>query len=288
MDSIRLLNQALAYLDDHLEDEIDYREVEKIAGCSEYHFRRMFSYLAGISLSEYLRRRKMTCAVNDLKNNAKIMDVAIKYGYSSADTFTRAFQATHDVLPSEARNNIVLKAYPKMTFQLAIQGGNEMNYRIIEKEQFKIVGFKKRVPIVFNGVNPEIQQMYSLLTLEIITQLKSLSNIEPKGMISASTNFSENRMEQEGSLDHYIGVATTHENIENFECLDVEKGTWAVFESIGVFPETLQNIWGRIYSEWFPTSGYESINGPEIVWHESPDTTNPNYKSEIWIPVRKI
>lgn len=288
MDSIRLLNRALAYIDDHLEDEIDYREVEKIACCSEYHFRRMFSYLAGISLSEYIRRRKMSCAVIDLKSNAKIIDVAMKYGYSSADTFTRAFQATHDVLPSDARSTMVLKAYPKMTFQLAIQGGNEMNYRIVEKEQFNIVGFKKRVPIVFNGVNPEIQKMYGLLTPELIGQLKGMSNIEPRGMISASTNFSENRMEQKGSLDHYIGVATTNDNLENFDSLKVEKCTWAVFESIGAFPETLQNIWGRIYSEWFPSSGYESINGPEIVWHESPDTTNPNYKSEIWIPVKKI
>lgn len=289
MDSISSMNRALVYIENHLSDEIDYQEVAQIANCTEYHFRRMFSTLAGISLSEYIRRRKMSCAAMDLRNEEnRIIDVAIKYGYGSADAFSRAFQATHGVLPSDARNNAVLKAYPKMTFQLAIHGGKEMNYRIIEKEQFKIVGFKKRVPIIFNGVNPEIQKMYGLLTPEIIFELKSMSNLEPQGMISASVNFSEDRMDEKGELDHYIGVATTNETMSQYDSLDVPTGTWAVFESIGVFPETLQNIWGRIYSEWFPTSGYESINGPEIVWHESPDTSNPNYKSEIWIPVRKI
>jgi len=162
-----------------------------------------------------------------------------------------------------------------------------MNYRIIEKEPFRLVGFKKRVPIVFNGVNPEIVKMYELLTPEVIVQLKSLSNIEPAGIISASTNFYEGRMDEKGELDHYIGVATVSRDIGDFDVLEVESNTWAVFESIGPFPETLQNIWGRIYSEWFPSSGYESVNGPEILWNENPDMRNSKYRSEIWIPVKK-
>lgn len=162
-----------------------------------------------------------------------------------------------------------------------------MNYRIVEKGPFKIVGFKKRVPIIFNGINPEIAKMAELLTPDIVKQLKALSNVEPKGIINASANFSEGRMEEKGELDHYIGVATTSGETSEFDVLEVEAGTWAVFESIGPFPETLQNIWGRIYSEWFPSSGYEAAEGPEILWNESPDTKNPNYRSEIWIPVKK-
>jgi len=289
MDSISYMNRAMSYIEDHLTDEIDYSEISRIAYCSEYHFRRMFSFLSGISLSEYIRRRRLTLAAPDLKDrDLRIIDVAVKYGYSSADSFTRAFHSMHGILPSEARNeNIQLKAYPRMTFQLSIKGGCEMNYRIVEKEKFKLVGFKKRVPIVFQGVNPEIAKMTELLTPDVIKQLKSISNVEPIGIISASTNFSEERMEEAGELDHYIGVATSKNGITEFDVLEIDASTWAVFESFGPFPETLQNVWGRIYSEWFPSSGYETAKGPEILWNESPDTSNPKYRSEIWIPVKK-
>jgi len=289
MDSLSSLNNALSYIEEHLTEDIDFNQLAKIALSSEYHFKRMFSFLSGISLSEYIRRRRLTLAALELKNSdLKIIDVAVKYGYGSADSFSRAFNVMHGILPSEARRECArIKAYPRMTFQLSIQGGCEMNYRIVEKEPFKLVGFKKRVPIIFNGVNPEIAKMYELLTPEVIARLKALSNIEPSGIISASTNFSEGRMEEKGELDHYIGVATSSNDIDGFDTLEVTTHTWAVFESIGPFPETLQNIWGRIYSEWFPSSGYESVDGPEILWNESKDTSNPKYRSEIWIPVKK-
>jgi AraC family transcriptional regulator len=289
MDSLSRMNKALAYIEEHLTEDIDYCEVAKIAHCSEYHFKRMFSFLSGIGLSEYIRRRRLTLAALDLKDtNLRIIDVAVKYGYDSADSFSRAFHSIHGILPSEARSeNAQVKAFPRMTFQLSIKGGCEMNYRIVEKGPFKVVGFKKRVPIVFEGVNPEIAKMTELLTPEVVKQLKALSNVEPTGIISASINFSEGRMEEKGMLDHYIGVATSSDKIGKFDVLKVEAGTWAVFESIGPFPETLQNVWGRIYSEWFPSSGYEAVEGPEILWNESPDTGNPKYRSEIWIPVKK-
>lgn len=289
MDSLSSMNNALTYIESHLTEVIDFKELSKIALCSEYHFKRMFSFLSGISLSEYIRRRRLTLAALELKDsNLRIIDIAMKYEYGSADSFSRAFYSVHGILPSEARNESAqIKAFPRMTFQLSIQGGCEMNYRIVEKEPFRLVGYKKRVPMVFSGVNPEITKMYELLTSEVIVQLKSLSNIEPAGMISASTNFSEGRMDEKGELDHYIGVATTSSDVGDFDELEVESNTWAVFESIGPFPETLQKIWGRIYSEWFPSSGYESVNGPEILWNESTDLHNPKYRSEIWIPVKK-
>jgi len=289
MDSLKSMNNALAYIEEHLTEEIDYSKISKIAYCSEYHFKRMFSFLSGISLSEYIRRRRLTLAALDLKDkDLRIIDVAVKYGYNSADSFSRAFHSLHGILPSEARSeNTQLKAYPRMTFILSIQGGCEMNYRIVEKEAFKLVGFKKRVPVIFKGVNPEIAKMTELLTPEVIKQLKVISNVEPTGIISASTNFSEGRMEERGELDHYIGVATSSDETAEFDVLKIDACTWAIFESIGPFPETLQNVWGRIYSEWFPSSGYEAVEGPEILWNESPDTESPKYRSEIWIPVKK-
>ncbi|KOR80258.1 AraC family transcriptional regulator [Peribacillus frigoritolerans] len=289
MDSLKNMNGAIKFIEENLTNEIDFKEVARLAYCSEYHFKRMFSFLAGISLSEYIRRRRLTLAAFELKNsNIKVIDIAIKYGYSSPDSFARAFQHLHGITPSEARSNgHSLKAYPPMSFQLSIKGGNEMNYRIEEKEAFHIIGIKKRVPIIFNGVNPEIASMWKSLDEKTINELKNLSNVEPLGLLSASANFSEGRLEEKGELDHYIGAATTRECPDNLTQLNVDASTWAVFEAVGPFPQTLQNVWGRIYSEWFPSSNYEQREGPEILWNENKDLTSPTFRSEIWIPVMK-
>ena len=162
-----------------------------------------------------------------------------------------------------------------------------MNYRIEEKEAFRIVGISKRVPIVFNGVNPDIAAMYQQLTPELIETIKGVSNVQPLGIISASAHFSEERMEEKGELDHYIGAATTQVAPEGLACLEVPASTWAVFTAVGPFPSTLQDVWGRIYAEWFPSSDYELSEGPEMLGNEHKDVTLPQYKSEIWIPIRK-
>ncbi|RCX23373.1 AraC family transcriptional regulator [Fontibacillus phaseoli] len=289
MDLLKSMNRAMNYLEQHLTDDIDMLEVAKIACCSEYHFKRMFSFLAGIPLSEYIRRRRLTLAALELRNSGlRIIDVAVKYGYSSPDSFTRAFTGLHGVNPSEARDNgSLLKAYPQMTFQLTIKGGSEMNFRVVEKDAFRIAGIMKRVPIIFEGVNPHMASMWESLTEEKINRLKQLSDVEPVGLISGSTNFSEGRMEEKGGLDHYIGVATTKECPDDFVALEVSASTWAVFEAVGPFPSMLQEVWGRIYSEWFPSTGYEATEGPEILWNEHKDLTDPAFRSQIWIPVKK-
>ncbi|NMO94246.1 AraC family transcriptional regulator [Paenibacillus lemnae] len=289
MDWLGDLNRALQYIEENLEEDIDLKEAARLAHCSDYHFSRIFSFLAGISLSEYIRRRRLTLAAFELQaGDLRVVDVAVKYGYTSADAFSRAFQALHGISPSLVKSHAPsLIAYPRMTFQLTVQGGNAMNYRIVEKEAFRIAGIMKRVPIQFDGVNPEIASMWKSLTTEDIELLKKLSNIEPQGLISASVNFSEGRMEEKGELDHYIGAATSKECPENFSTLEVPALTWAVFEAVGPFPETLQHVWGRIYSEWFPSASYELARGPEMLWNEGKDVSSPQYRSEIWIPVIK-
>ncbi|MCO7124390.1 AraC family transcriptional regulator [Sporolactobacillus shoreicorticis] len=289
MDSLRRMNCAMDYIEAHLTETINYQEAARRACCSEYHFKRMFSFLAGIPISEYIRRRRLTLAAFELRDSRKVIDVAVNYGYTSADAFTRAFHSLHGITPSEAMNTAKsLKAFPRMTFQVTIQGVSEMKYRIVEKDAFRIVGLKKRVPIIFNGVNSEIEAMWRSLDEQKIKILKGLANIEPSGIISASTNFSEGRMEEKGALDHYIGAATTKECPDPFASLEVAAATWAVFEAVGPFPDALQDVWGRIYSEWFPSSDYEAVEGPEILWNESKDTTSSKFKSEIWISVKRI
>ncbi len=135
MDSLERMNQALAYIEESLADEVDFKQVGRLALCSEYHFRRMFSFLAGVTLSEYIRRRRLTLAAFDLVHqDVRVIDLAVKYGYTSPDAFARAFHTFHGVNPAEAKSSgQALKAYPRMTFQLTIQGGNEMNYRLEQK-----------------------------------------------------------------------------------------------------------------------------------------------------------
>ncbi|MNW25428.1 Transposon Tn10 TetD protein [compost metagenome] len=289
MDSLGQLNKALDYIEAKLTESVDYKEVARIACCSEYHFTRMFSFLAGVPLSEYIRRRRLTLAASELSGgDTRIIDVALKYGYTSPDSFTRAFQALHGITPSEARvHGQQLKAFPRMTFQLTIRGGSEMNYRLEDKEAFRIIGIKKRVPIIFHGVNPDITAMYATLTPAWIAEIKELSNMEPTGLISASAHFSDGRMEEKGELDHYIGAATTGHAPEGMDHLEVSASTWAVFTAVGSFPAALQETWGRIYAEWLPSSDYELGEGPEMLWNEHKDTSSPEYKSEIWIPVHK-
>jgi AraC family transcriptional regulator len=164
LDTLKQVNLAMSYIEANLGGEIDFREAARLACCSEYHFRRMFSFLASLSLSEYVRRRRLTKAALELQEfeHVKIIDLAIKYGYDSLDSFARAFQAMHGITPSEARKKgAALKAFPPMTFQLTIKGGIEMDYRIVEKEAFQIAGIKKRITLIHEGVNPQMDEMWA-------------------------------------------------------------------------------------------------------------------------------
>lgn len=120
MDWFERMNGAMSYIEDHLASEIDYEEAARIACCSSYHFQRMFSFITDVTLSEYIRRRRLTLAAFELqKGSGRVIDVALKYGYDSPNSFTRAFQSLHGVTPSLARDEgVQLKAYPRMSFQL--------------------------------------------------------------------------------------------------------------------------------------------------------------------------
>ena len=286
MNSLTQMNLALEWLEEHLTEEIDFRRLACVAACSEYHFRRMFSTLAGMPLGEYIRRRRLSVAVEALKNgNAQIVDLALQYGYESPDSFRKAFRTMHGVNPSQVRKpGVKTKAFAPITFRLTVLGGVELEYRIVEKQAFYIVGFKQRVTSIFRGVNPQMAPILKKLTPAIIGELKSLCDIEPKGMLSISANFAE-RTTEGSELDQYIGVATTKTPPPGYDVLAVESGTWAVFSCVGPFPDALQETWAKIYAEWFPTSGYELTGGPEMLWNESPDTTKKDYKSEIWVSV---
>jgi AraC family transcriptional regulator len=289
MDTLKQFNLAMQYIEAHLADEIDFDVVARLACCSEYHFRRMFATLAGLGLSEYIRRRRLSQAALILRQtDDRVIDVAVKFGYDSADAFARAFQALHGVAPSQARlSSTSIKVIPPMTFQLTIGGGDAMEYRIIEKAAFYIVGLHKRVKLLYRGVNPEIAAMWELLSEADIETLDHLSEGEPGGLVNASVSFAADR--SEGSLfDHYIGVVTTQaDSTGKWAVVAVPASTWVVFTSRGTFPDALQTVWERIFTEWLLSSDYELADGPELLWAGTEEFEDSDFHAEIWIPVVK-
>ncbi|MGH2318493.1 AraC family transcriptional regulator [Planococcus sp. SE5232] len=284
---LKHMNEALRYIEDHLDGDIDFTKVATIAGVSEFHFRKMFSYLSGIGLSSYIRSRRLSEAAIDLQREQRVLDVAVKYGYDSADGFSRAFREWSGMSPSEVKNSGRFKAFPRLTFQLTIQGGMDMECRIAEKDAFKLVGIKKRVPIVFEGPNPEIMKMGKSITGEQRGQLQQWHNTDVQTVVNASLNFDDGRLEEKGQLDHLVGSITTLESdFEGFDIVEVPAGSWAIFSLEGPFPQKLQDTWGKIFSDWLPSSNYELVDGPEISFNGDMSDLQ-NVYSEIWIPVKK-
>lgn len=276
------------YIESHLYDEIDYNELERITGTSVYHFRRMFSFLSGMTLGEYVRNRRLSNATFDLLHEGmSVTETAFKYGYESVDGFSRAFREWSGINPSEVKKKNMLKAFPKLSFQLTIQGGINMDYRIEKKEAYKIVGVKKRVPIQFEGENQEIIKLAKSITPEQRKKLHSYANMEPNQVVNASYNLEEGCMEEKGSLDHMIGFLTTKElDFDGFEVVEVPALTWAIFSSKGEFPKVMQETWAKIASEWLPASDYELVDAPNISFTGDLSDRN-NVYSEIWFAVKK-
>lgn len=279
MDTLENMKQAIDYIESNLDGEIEYARIAQIALCSQYHFQRMFGFLIGVPLSEYIRRRRLTLAAFDLQNgDEKIIDIALKYGYNSPDSFSRAFIAMHGIIPSKAREKgISLKAYPRITFSLSLKGVVEMNYRIEQKDSFAIVGIKQRFSHV-EGLGENIGKMWQETPAETIGQIAGLGD----GLVGVYSG-----MYEDNTTDYYIAAITEKACPETLSKLEIPTLTWAVFEITGPMPTAMADIWGRIFSEWFPTSGYEHAEAPEVEWYSNGDLSSSDYKSEIWIPVIK-
>ncbi|WP_010651546.1 AraC family transcriptional regulator [Oceanobacillus massiliensis] len=285
---LKSMNEALDYIESHLDGEIDYSELERITGTSVYHFRRMFSFLSGMTLGEYVRNRKLSNATFDLLHEGmSVTETAFKYSYESVDGFSRAFREWSGINPSEVKKKNMLKAFPKLSFQLTIQGGINMDYRIEKKQAFKIVGLKKRVPIQFEGENQEIIKLAKSITPEQRKRLHSYANMEPNQVVNASYNLDDGWKEEKGSLDHMIGFLTTKEkDFDGFEVVEAPALTWAIFSSKGEFPKVMQETWAKIASEWLPSSDYELVEAPNISFTGDLSDSN-NVYSEIWFAVKK-
>lgn len=284
MEWLKNLSTAIDYIEDNLDNDISYDEAAQIACCSPFYFQRLFSYVSGISLSEYIRRRRMTQAAFELqRTNAKVIDIALKYGYTSPTSFNRAFQSVHNIPPTAARNlGSTLNAYPAIRFSVQITGGNAMAYHIAEKYPMRMVG--GRIPLSTDmeenyRIIPEFWK--SVLSSNLFSEICVLSNQSPKGILGVSVYESPQR------IFYYIAVATDAPVSPDMFEFEIPAATWVVFENNGFFKENVQSVFKRFYTEWLPFSGYEYAELPDIEVYPVCEETPISGHSEVWIAINK-
>jgi AraC family transcriptional regulator len=285
---VKDLNRMIDYIEEHLTDDLSLERLSEDFGIADYHLRMTFFYLSGMTLSGYIKKRKLSEANKDLLDGEKVTDVAFKYGYQSIDGFSRAFKKWSGFLPSEVTKKGLSKMFPKLSFVITVKGGINMEYRIVDKPAFNLVGVSKRVPMQFEGINNEIVKLAESITEEQREEMHSLQNIEPYEIVNASYDADANFLKEEGELTHLIGVLTTKNQVsDRLEKVPVEACTWAVFPNEGPFPSSLQETMARTYSEWLPSSNYQVIDAPTFSFTKMDKEKKDYAYSEIWIPVRK-
>ncbi len=193
---IQELNRLMTYIEERLTQEISLAEAAKTMGLSEYHLKRTFSFIAGISLVEYVRNRRLALANSDLIKGESVTEVAFKYGYQSVEGFSRAFREWSGFLPSEIIKNQFQKSFPPLSFYINVKGGVSMDFKIEEKPTFNLVGVSKRVPIQFEGTNKVVQELAQSMTEKQRTEMRKLGNMYPNQVLNASYAFDEGRMEE--------------------------------------------------------------------------------------------
>ncbi len=289
LEIIKDINNAIEYIEDNLGSNISIDEIAKVAFTSRYHFQRMFHALTGVTLTEYIRNRRLTLAGEELSSkDVKIIDVAAKYGYESPDAFTKAFQRLHGSTPSTIKKgNTRLKSFPKLSFQISIKGECEINYRIVKQDEFKFFGVDFLTTLIDNALYKEIPEFCDKIW-EDGTHLKInefLGYSKMNMLYGIHYDFKE-----DGSRKYMMGWKVPDKDIPNeYKIVNIPSCTWAVFDGRGDNLNTLviADLWRLIYSEWFPSSGFEQIEGPCIEKYFWDDDQYINYSCELWIPVKR-
>ncbi|MCI9506460.1 MAG: AraC family transcriptional regulator [Oscillospiraceae bacterium] len=279
MDWITGLNKTMDYIEAHLSGEIDYEQLARLACCSSYHYQRMFAYMAGVSLGEYIRRRRMSVAAADLQGGEKVLEVALKYGYQSPTAFNRAFQSVHGLPPSALRETgASVKAFPPLHFTITIKGVEQMEYRIEKRGPFRVVG-------VSTAIDKDMEKNFDKIPLfwgqaaadGVIEKLAGMMDAQPMGILGVCACTGEEEWR------YWIAAASTRQDAA-LEEFTVPAAVWAVFPGSGT-NQSIQELERRVLTEWLPSSGYEYGNAPDIEVYLNADPQDSKY--EVWIPVVK-
>nr|WP_167953391.1 AraC family transcriptional regulator [Brevibacterium marinum] len=268
---------------------IDVERLSARLGTTEYHLRRMFSSLAGMPLSVYIRRRRMTVAAADVLAGHDLLGIAVRFGYGSTEAFGRAFRAVHGAGPSEIRRNGgPLRSQSTIRFRLTIEGSSSMDTRITDKPAFSLIGHAKRVPLIYEGENPHIREHIASLPADEHIRLKALSDAEPTGLLQVTADVDPDYREgTELTYLHGVAVSASASAPRDLDVIDVDAGAWAVFTTAGSYPEALQSTWAATASEWFPSNPWQLRPGPSIVAILDRADDFSTATTELWLPVER-
>lgn len=285
------LNEALEQVERDLGEPVDVAAMARSVFVSEHHFRRMFSALSGMPISAYVRRRRLTLAGAEvIEDRDTLLDIAVRYGYGSAEAFGRAFRSVHGVGPGEARRvGAALSSQSRLTFHLTIEGNTVMRYRIVDKDAFRVTGPKARVPLVPEGPNEAMVEFVKGIDEATHERIHELSDQEPRGLLGVTHPLEPGRGEG-GDVDYYQAAATSSSEVpEGMESMRVPAGTWVVFPfERYTFPEQIQRIWLYAFSEWFPSNpAYQHGQGPDMLKVDYDEREEGLASGELWMPVRK-
>lgn len=285
------IQHALDYIEENICTRIDYAEVAKCAYTSEFHFQRVFSILCGYTVGDYIRMRRLTLAGNELlATNNKVIDIALKYGYDSPESFTRAFTKFHGASPAEVRKTGRIQSFSRISVKLTLIGGDTVNYRIEKKPALKVLC--KRIEVakpIDDAAVVDIKSFWKKCgedgTLEKLISMCP-GNSPMKGMLGVCfTNaLADNR------FPYGVGFAIPDDGTDysesGFDIVEIPANTYAVFNVKGKMPDAFSETYKRICTEFFPQSDYEYAGCAELELYPSADTDNPNYECEVWIAVK--
>jgi AraC family transcriptional regulator len=276
-------------VEERLAGEIDVAELARGLGTTEYHLRRMFSSLAGMPLSEYIRRRRMAVAASDVLGGGELLGIAVRFGYGSAEAFGRAFRSVHGVGPGDVRRDGgPLRMQPQIRFRLTVEGNTLMDTRLVERPAFRLVGHAARVPLIHQGANPRIREHIASLPVAAHERLKALSDTEPAGLLQVSADVDADYREgSDLTYLHGVAVGAGTEVPADLDVIEVEGGTWAVFRVSGEYPAALQSVWAATAAEWFPSNPWRLREGPSIVAVLERAEDFSTATCELWLPVER-
>ncbi len=290
MNWIQGIQRAIDYVEANITENIDFEEVAKQAYSSSFHFQRVFSILCGFPLGDYIRMRRLSLAGEELsKGKEKIIDMAMKYGYDTPESFSRAFTRFHGITPSEAKHGGNVKIFTPLSVKLILTGGSKMDYRIEKREAFQVVCKRKSVekPQTANAAQ-EITAMWQEYGADgTMARLIACLPKEPvmKGLLGICFSSELNAKH----FPYGIGVEYDGRKVDDdLEVVTIPAHTYAVFTTKGKMPDAFIETYNRIVTEFFPQSTqYEYAENVEFEVYSSADISDPNYQCEIWIAVNK-
>ena len=288
MDWITGISKAIDYIEEHITEPTDYARAAKEACSSLFNFQRVFALLCGYTLGDYVRMRRLTLAGEELlSTDAKVIDVALKYGYDSPESFSRAFARFHGVSPSAVRTGAAIRSFSRICVKLILTGGSIMEYRIEKKQAAKIICRRREFTKPGDDyTNREIPEFWNECGRDGSIQ-KLCGYIKDSAQFKGLLGVCFSTEMTDSGFPYGIGAEYDSESDpQDFEIVEIPAYTYAVFTVRGRMPDAFRETYRKICTEFFPQSGYEYGNGVEIEVYPSADVQNPDYTCEIWIAVK--